>query len=672
VIGGFDRDSDADATLAPFRRRWGDRFVLVDPDGGALGGLTIWRSVAEVPGSVDVAIVNVSAEDVVQIVGECGSAGVRFAVVSTSGLAEVGPDGAAVEAELVSVARRHGLRMLGPNANANCFDAIPSLLGSEIARIGLITQSGHMGRVISQSAAHGVAFSRWIPTGNEADLGTADFIEYFAEDEETGVVAGYFEGFRDIPRLRSALRVANERRVPIVLIKVGRHRAATQMAASHTAHLTGSDAVMDGFFRQHAVTRVDDVDELIEVAALHAKLRPPPRGRRVGLYGISGGALALMADHAEAAGIEVPTLREETQRRLHEILPEHLGVANPVDNGNLYRTGSLEQRRAIFDLVGSDPQVDLLVCALTGFLPGITDDYVGDILAFRSKADKPVVVTWNTWEMGSDPYRELVASGIPIFRSFRGCFQALAGFFDYLDRVERAAGRPLDSSSGESAGATRVAESAEAAALLRRHGVPLVESRSARSLEEARAAVAELGFPVVLKVELPEYPHKSDVGLVRVGIRTDAELGRAFDALVARAGELETAVGQPSVLVQPQIGEGVEMIVGIAPDEVFGCALLVGFGGVGAEIIRDVSVRPLPVTRDDVHEMLRELRGYPILEGFRGSSPCDVDALVRLVLAVCDVAADPAAGVVELDLNPVFASAEGAVAADQLLVLEAR
>jgi acetate---CoA ligase (ADP-forming) len=672
LVGPADRTGDPGRVLGALRGRWGERFSIVDPAGGKIGEVPVYERVADVPDPVDLAVLTVPAGEVLAAVEACGERGVRYVIVSASGFAELGVAGAELEERVVAAAHRNGMRVLGPNANANCFDRMDPPVHPRIGKIGLITQSGHMGRVIFQSSAHGVAFSRWVPTGNEADLDAADFIEYFAYDDETVVIAAYLEGIRDDAKFRRALEAAVARDTPVVVIKVGRHDAASRMAASHTAHLSGSDAIIDGLFKQHAVIRVGDVDELIETSALHAKLHPRPSGGRVGLYGISGGALALMADHAQSEGVEVPVLAEATQRRLHELLPAYLGVSNPVDNGNLYRTGSLQQRREILRVIAADPSVDVLVCALTGLLPGITDDYAGDILDFVAGSKTPVVVTWNTWAMDSPAYTALVESGIPIFRSFRGCFRALAGYFDYQQRSVAARARATYSAPSFSPpGKCRPAQVAEAEALLSRYGIRFVGEQRVSSASEAAEVAAALGPPVVLKALLPEYPHKSDFGLVHTGVDSPAAAGAAFETLLERSRELVPASAAPEIVVQQQVSAGTEMIIGVTSDPVFGRALAIGVGGVLTEAIRDVSVRPLPVSAGDLDEMLRELRAYPLLEGVRGRSAVDIDALVATARAVAEMAGDAANRVVELDLNPVIVGPEGAVVVDYLLMLEA-
>jgi acyl-CoA synthetase (NDP forming) len=672
LIGPVDRSAAPDSVLAALGTRWGSSFYLVDARGGELGGMRIFERLEDIPGPLELGVLNVDRDSVSAAIDECGRRGLLNVIVTAGGFGELGEAGAAEEARLVADAQRYGMRMLGPNANANAFDAMPAPVNPRIRKIGLITQSGHMGRLIFQSSPHGVAFSRWVPTGNEADLEAADFIEYFAYDDDTAVIAGYFEGFRSGAKLRRALAAANNQGKPVVMIKVGRHEAASRMASSHTAHLTGSDEVIDGLFKQYGAIRVADIDELIETAALHAKLTPVPKGPRAALYGISGGAVALMGELAEAAGITVPILSAETQSRLHEVLPAHLGVSNPVDNGNLYRTGSEEERRKVFRLIAADPAVDVLVCALTGVIPGLTEKFAGDLVDFLERGAKPLVVIWNSWDMESPAYQVLVKSGAPIFRSFRNCFQSLYGYFEYHRRIGLVRSRPqydLPDAPSATSDSGRTLDPAEAADLLQRYGVTVAPESTAGSPTEAVAAAGLIGYPVVMKIPLEGFPHKSDVGLVLTGLKSAEGVREGFSRLLARAAELAPGI-EVGVMVQRQVAAGTEIIVGITRDATVGPAILVGLGGIFTEVLRDVSVRPLPITEGDAAEMIRELRGFALLDGVRGTPRADLKALAETIMAVARLATDPANRVIELDLNPVIAGPSGCTAVDSLVVIE--
>ncbi|HLH68715.1 MAG TPA: acetate--CoA ligase family protein [Candidatus Dormibacteraeota bacterium] len=671
LLGPVPRGAGAEAWLRAQSERWGDRFHLVDPSGGDILGVPVYPTVGEVPDPVDLAVISVRRELVLAAAEACGRRGIANLLVRTAGFSEIGPEGAELERRLLGLVRRHGMRLLGPNTNTNLFEPMPPPSTPRIGRIGLVTQSGHLGRVVVQAAPYGVAFSRWVPTGNEADLEVADFIEYFAYDDETAVIAGYFEGFRDGAKLRRALAAANRQGKPVVAIKVGRSPVVGRAAVTHTAHLTGADAVVDGLFKQYGVIRVDDLDELIEVAALLAKA-PAPAGPGVALYGISGGAGAMMVDLALAQGLRVPTLGEETQRRLRELIPSHLNVSNPIDNGGeLPRSRSPEERRRALEIICADPAVDLLVVALTAYLPGLIDNFVADLVEFVETAPVPIVATWNSWEADVPAFAALVASGVPVFRSFRGCFRAISRLLERQRRLARAGRRQPVSVAPRGMGRAGpwVLGPAAASELLASRGLCLPRQRMVSSVDAARAAAEELGYPVVLKCFPAGHPHKSEAGLVRTGLGSAAEVELAYRELEARGRELAPGTSPPLQL-QEHVGPGVEMIIGVTRDEVLGPAVLVGLGGIFAEVLDDVSVRPLPITPEDAEEMLRELRGFPLLEGARGAPPADLAALAGTLLTVAEMAADGRLGLRELDLNPVIATSTAAVVVDAVVVLD--
>jgi acyl-CoA synthetase (NDP forming) len=679
LVGAVDRRGDPRRLAAALTERWGERWYLVNARGGTVGDIPVYERLADVPGAVSLAVVNVAAPLVAGALEECGKHGVRHVIVFSAGFSEVGPQGAALEGELAEVARRYGIRVLGPNTNTNAFETIPDPPRRRGGRIGLVTHSGHQGRPLVQGTELGVAFSRWVPTGNEMDLEAADFIEYFAHDDDTTVIAGYFEGFRHPAKLRRALEAANAARKPVVALKMGATAAGTRMAASHTGHLAGSDAVVNGLFRQYGVVRVGDLDELLETSALFAKL-PAGTGPRCALYSISGGSGTLMAEVAEASGVPVPVLSEPTRSQLRALLPDYLTVANPVDNGAQFLLSAPpEDRRAVFELLAADENVDVIVVGLTGALGRLTDRFAEDVAAFVDDLHTPVVATWNSPKTDEAGFRMLVESGVPLFRSFRNCFWALRAFARYHEQVPSFRRRPaLDTSvpapaaqvlaRARSAGGALPA--AEARALLHAFGVPLVPEEVATSATEAARLAASVGFPVVMKVASPDIAHRSDAGLVLMGIASASAARRAFAQLVERARQAVPEARLDGVQVQAQVADGVaEMIVGVTRDPVFGPAVLVGTGGLFAEILEDVAVRPLPLDRADAEDMVGSLRGAALLSGARGRPPGDVDALLDVVMAVARLAAACGEQLVELDLNPVVVRSKGAAAVDALVVV---
>jgi acyl-CoA synthetase (NDP forming) len=677
LVGSVNRNADPARLRAGYGERWGDRWYLVNSKGGAIGDIPVYEHVTDIPAKVSLAVVNVGTRFVAGAVEECGKHGVPYVIVFTAGFAEVGPDGAALEREVGEVARRYGMRVFGPNTNTNAFEPIPDPPRRRGGRIGLVTQSGHQGRPLVQGTEFGVAFSRWVPTGNELDLEAADFIEYFAHDDDTSVVAGYFEGFKDPQKLRRALEAANASGKPVVALKMGSTEAGTRMASSHTGHLAGSDAVVEGLFRQYGVTRVRDLDELLETAALFAKL-PAGTGPRCGLYSISGGSGTLMAEVAEASGAPVPLLADATQQALRGLIPDYLTVANPVDNGAQFLLSATEaERRRVLELIAADPSVDVVVVGITGALGPLTDRFAEDVAAFADDLEKPVVVTWNSFKTDEPGFRVLVESGLPLFRSFRNCFGALRAFAEYRERSRTFRARnPVPSRLPT--GAREVLDEAtddgplgtqQARRLLEAFGVPMAAGALVTSPAQAARLATGLGFPVAMKLASPDFPHRSDAGLVRLGVRSAAEARRAYQELTEAARRAGAGARVEGVEVQEQVEAVAEMIVGITRDPVFGPAVLLGSGGVFAEIVADFAVRPLPLDRADAEDMLRSLKGASLLAGARGRPEGDVKALLDVVMAVARMAGACGDRLEELDLNPVVVRSKGAVSVDSLVVV---
>lgn len=692
LVGSVNRSAKPERLRAHYSERWGDRWYLVNAKGGSVGDIPIYEHVTDIPAAVPLAVVNVGTRYALRTVEECGEHGVKYVLIFTAGFSEVGAEGARLEREVGEMARKYSMRVFGPNTNTNAFEVLPEPPRRRGGRIGLVTQSGHQGRPLVQGTEFGVAFSRWVPTGNELDLEAADFIEYFAHDDETQVVAGYFEGFKNPPALRRALEACNAARKPFVALKVGSTEAGTRMASSHTGHLAGSDAVVNGLFEQYGVVRVRDLDELLETAALFAKL-PPGTGPNACLYSISGGSGALMAEVAESHGVPVPTLTQKTQDSLRSMIPDYLTVSNPVDNGAQFLvTNPLEDRRRVFDLIAADDNVDVIVVGLTGALGRLTDRFADDIVSFIDELPKPVVVTWNSFKTDEAGFKTLVDAGVPIFRSFRNCFSALNSFASYetASKTFRVRKRPrvkLDSSlardldgavRGTRTGGSRSGTGARTALradlsrrLLESFGVPLAGDTVATSSAAAVRAADSFGYPVVMKIASPDIAHKSDAGLVRLDVGSASEVRAIYKELVERAENLKPKPRIEGVQVQQQVVGGTEMIVGLSRDPVFGHVLLVGTGGVFAEVLRDVAVRPLPVDTRDVQEMIASLRGSALLDGARGRAKGDSKALAATALAVAKLATACGDRLAELDLNPVVVRdrGHGAVAVDSLVIV---
>jgi acyl-CoA synthetase (NDP forming) len=650
--------------------RFGCPIYLVNPKGGEHSVFPVYRDLDEIDGPIELAMIRTAPKTCARLVERCGKRGIPYALVFSAGFGEVGDEGRAFEEALGEAARRYGVRVMGPNTNENAFERFPVPETHRGGLIGVVTQSGHNGRPVVQGDVIGAAFSRWIAGGNEVDLEAAHYIRFFAEDPATRVIAGYIEGFRDFERLRGSLGCAAEHDKPVVMLKIGATEAGAATAITHTGHLTGADAIVGGLFKQYGVTRVSDLDELTETANLFAKL-PAGLGSRVALYSVSGGSGTLMTEVAASFGLQVPQLTEATQRRLRQFIPDYLTVQNPVDNGGQFVTFAPQaDRLAVLDAIGQDPNVDVIVVGITGALGPLSANFAEDVFAWAPGAPKPVVATWNSYRAGEgDGYERLVASGVPVFRSFRTCFGALAHYAERERWRARRRPRPAASAPRDIPALARpgVVAADAAAALLENAGVAQARQDVVGSAGAAQAACARLGGRVAMKLASPAFPHKSDAGLVRLGV-PEADAARVYDELLARARSLDPAAAIEGVLVQAQIEAGVEMIVGLSRDPAAGLALSLGAGGVHAEILDDVAVRPLPVDAGDVREMLAELKVSRLLAGVRGAPPADVDAFVALVMAVARFGEAAGPRLAELDLNPVIVRPDGAVAVDALIV----
>ena len=646
----------------------GAQVYPVNPNRESVDDLPCYPSIADVPGdTLDLTVILVG--DALTVLPEVIARGSRFAVVFAADFAETGDEGRVRQEELERLVAESPTRLLGPNTNMNAFEQFrDDLPGKPIA---LVTQSGHQGRPVYQGQEIGIRLSNWAPTGNEADLEFADFAAWFADQPDVGAVAAYIEGFRDGRTVQLALDRCAQRQVPVVMVKVGRTAKGQDMAQAHTGHLTGTDDVVDAVFRQYGVTRVDGLDELLDVSAALART-PPPTGTGVCIYSISGGTGAHMADLCAAAGLDLVTLQPQTQQRLRELIPGYLRVSNPVDSGG--GASADERGKLILDAILSDPGVAVLVGPLTG-AASMGNRIAKDVVVKAQEHGKPIWVVWGSPVGNETAYQEiLLPSGLPVFRTFGNCVTALRSWFETaaFHRRHRSPFAtvpreqlPAAAAARELLAVGRPLSERESKALLTTYGIPVTDDVLATTAAEAVKAAAELQTPAVLKASA-RITHKSDLGLVRVGLTTPAEVEAAYEEIVAAAATTGAVV--EGVLVSPLVSGGVETVVGVTADPLFGPVVMVGLGGVFVEVLGDVSHRVPPFDADEVRRMLAELKGYPLLTGVRGRPPVDVEALVDVILKVQRLALDLSDDVAELDINPLTVLPSGAVALDALVI----
>ncbi|MFE9256737.1 acetate--CoA ligase family protein [Streptomyces sp. NPDC006879] len=674
VIGASDAEgrpnSGITRQLMAWAERVGARLHPVHPSRDTVFGRRCFPTVDAIAEQIDLAVLLVA--DPLPLIEELDRAKVKFAVAFASGFAETGTEGAAAQLRLSAAVRRSGLRLLGPNTNLNAFEPFrQDLAGPAIA---LITQSGHQGRPLYALQELGIRLSHWAPTGNEADLEASDFISYFARRPEVGAIAAYIEGIKDGRSFLLASDRAARNGVPVVAVKVGRTEAGARTAASHTGKLTGADTVVDAAMRQFGVIRVDGLDQLQDTATLLARAKPPT-AEGVVVYSISGGTGAHFCDLATAAGLRLPTLSTAKQAELHQWIPEYLDVANPVDNGG-HPVGDWRGRK-IIDALLADPSVGVLICPITGPFPPMSDRLAQDLVDAAEASEKLVCVVWGSPVGTEDAYRRVLlgSSRVATFRTFGNCINAVHAYLEhhrftagYRSPFEEAPRTPSPSFRKAQALIRPGQQLSEHAAkqLLRAYGIRVPREQLVTSAAAAVRAAGQVGYPVVMKASAPQLAHKTELGLVKVGLTSASQIRDTYRELtdIARFEGIE----MDGILVCQMIERGVEMMVGVTQDPLFGPTVTVGLGGVLVEVLRDTTVRVPPFGEEETRRMLGELRGHALLEGVRGTPPADVDALVEVVLRTQRMALELGEDLAELDVNPlmVLPRGQGAVALDAL------
>ena len=649
----------------------------VNPAASEIESVKCYPTIEAVPGPVDLAVIVVPAAKVIEVASDCARKGVKALVVISAGFSETGADGKALQAELLSVCRSAGMRLIGPNCMgiANTDPAV--LLDATFApgipprgRVGFSSQSGALGLAIMEFAnSLGLGISTFVSVGNKADISGNDLLRYWESDENTDVILLYLESFGN-PKKFSEIARRVGRQKPIAVVKSGRSAAGARATSSHTgALIAASDVTVDALFRQAGVVRTDTLAELFDVASLLAN-QPLPKGRRVGIITNAGGPAILCADACEARGLEVPVLADRSQARLREFLPAGASVGNPVD---MIASAPAEHYRRAIEIVGTDENVDSLIVIFTPPLVTRADDVAKAIVEAVEHIDKnkPLLSVF----LSSQPVPAELQTGnrrIPSYSFPETAAIALARATRYRQWRERHDAYPARFANIRTDEAAAVIAAAlargegwltpdEVAKICSCYGLPLIEQRVVASAEDAAVAAAEIGGEIALKAIAPGLVHKTEAGAVRLHLNGAEEVGAAAREMVER---LSSNGHSPSGFVVQQMAKrGVEMLVGVVHDPQFGPVVACGAGGVQVELLKDVSVRLTPLSNEDASEMIRELKTYPLLKGFRGSAPCDVAALEEGLLRVSAMVED-LAQIAELDCNPFVVHETGATILD--------
>ncbi len=617
----------------------------INPKSESILGLGCHKNVKDIPGEVDLAVVIIPARFVPQAIRDCGAKGIKGAIIITGGFSEAGPEGEELQKAVAEAGRECGVRIIGPNCQGVNHPYQPMC-----ASWPLLTRKGRVA-VISQSGTVGAAMMDWfsfeelgvscfVSLGNRADVDETELIEYFENDPSTKVIAVYLEGIKDPVRFRNVLQTLKK---PLVVLKSGRTPRGKVAAESHTKSLAGSDAIYTSLFRRHGICRAETIEEFYDFSKAFAYLTPPA-GNRILFVTTSGGAAILATDTAEREGIEVASLPTELAEQLVEIIPAHAIRANPLDltgdaNARMFQE-VMERARPYYDILGV-----------------IFGDPILDASKVVTPASNELITFLGGAEVEREERLEMHRKGIPVYPTPERAIRALAQLIPARMKARRAA-HTFPVAKGRSQMSLH-----ESLKFMEFEGFACISSRLAESVGKAVHISHQLGFPVALKVDSPDILHKSDCGGVRTSLQSAQDVRSAHTGMMETIRQRCPQARVNGVVVSAMAAPGLELILGMSRDPQFGPVIMFGLGGVTVELFRDVAMRLLPLSREEARGMLDEIKGAPLLKGFRGQPKIDENALVEGLLRLARIAEEHE-DIMEIDLNPVFAYPDGMVVVD--------
>lgn len=658
------------------------RVLPINPMSPEIQGHKSYASLDEVDGPVDMAIIVVPQEkDLVEpAVQACIDKGVKAAIILSSGFAEIDEAGAQAQARIAATAAEAGLRVMGPNcmgtmnANTGMIATFTSGLidkGPDAGGISIASQSGAFGaHCFMLARERGLGINLWATMGNQCDVEFSDCLAYMAEDPNTKVVMGYIEGIQNPERFQAALAHAQAQKKPVVLMKVGRSDVGAAAAASHTASLAGSDSVFDALLKQYDVYRAQSIDEMFDVAYA-ASFGKFPTSPDLGVITVSGGVGVIMADAAADAGMTLPELPLETQKRMRQLVP-FAGTRNPLDvTAQFINDPSL--MNPMYEALLDDGGYQSSICfgAAVGLNEVMMEKILPQLAVIGEKyEDRALALSFLT---RPDMAAKLEACGFMVFEDPARGINALAALHHFGKAFANADAKDIPPTApGDAPPVARGAalNETQSKAMLAAYGLPMVDERTVASAADAAEAANAIGYPVVMKIVSADILHKSEIGGVILNVKDVDAASEAFGTLMDRAKQHAPNAHVDGIMVAPMIDDGVETIMGVVRDPVFGPTVMFGLGGVFVEVLKDVTFRVAPFGIDVAHEMIGEVKGRAMLDGVRGAPPSDVDALADALAKLSVFAAANADTLETADVNPFLVRPKGkcAVAVDALVI----
>jgi acyl-CoA synthetase (NDP forming) len=656
----------------------------VNPNRDSVHGEKAYKSLLDIEGPVDLAYVMVPTGQIMNVMREAASKKIRNLVVLTSGFREVGQEGAKLEEELHQFAIDNDQLILGPNGNGFVnFSSMITPYGLQLTPplhkgpVGVILQSGALASaVLALAQARNIGFSFIVSMGNETMIDATDMIDYLIEDEETKVIALFLESIRYPAEFLRVARKAFERGKPIVALKIGRSEKSAHTAMAHTGSLVGNDSINDAVFRQLGVIRVNSLEDLLTTAGLLG-YTPPIPGRRMAAVTPSGGACDILSDRSEDERIELPDFSPSTKAKLKEIVPNFSTVHNPLDVTGFILVDRTLLRRSL-EVVSRDPEFDFVLCLTEPprvqppDLEALHAQY-RELANIVHQSPIPILLVMNT-ALDITPFGKEIINQYNLHfvggmeHGMTAIGKAVWWHEKYRNRhLKKADPRPLEAPRLTDAEARGEWSEYKARNFLQANNIPVVPGKLAANAEEAAAAAKQFGFPVVLKIQSEDIPHKSDIGGVQLNLSTEDEVKEAYRVILENVRKHAPASRLDGVLVSPMRPSGTELLVGIVRDPLWGLVMAVGIGGVFVEIFKDSSLRVLPVDKDEVKTMLEELRGLPLLKGARGRMPADLDRVAEVIYQISRLALASGDQLEELEINPLWVRGDQAEALDALI-----
>jgi len=643
----------------------------INPKADKIHGLKCYPSVLKVEGDVDLAVVAVPARIVPEVVEEAGVKGVKGLIVISAGFREIGEEGAKLEKEVLTLCRKYGMRMVGPNCLGVINTSVPmntTFASSQPipGSIAFLSQSGALcTAVIDWAPKEGLGFSVIVSLGNSADLNVVDFIEALKEDENTRVIACYIEGISEGDRFVKAVGEVS-RKKPVVILKAGLTSMGIRAVSSHTGSMAGSAVAYSTVFKRMGVIQVDSVEDLFNYARAFAS-QPIPEGRGLAILTNAGGPGIVATDSCEKSGLRLAWLSQETIEKLRAILPEQASVINPVD---VLGDASAERYKQALQILLDDPGVNSVIVILTPQAVTQPVETAKAILeVYRSNPKKPILAVFMGGKAVAEAVKILRDNGIPVYEFPEEAVKTVEGMVRYAEYLREPLEQEIPEFERDMDTVRRIIERArlegrtvllgpEARLVMKAYGLKVPESGFAQNIRQALAIANKIGYPVALKVVSPHILHKTDVGGIVLNIRSDYELEEAYDSIMRNVAALMPQARIYGVEVQEMVSRGKEVIIGMHRDMQFGPLIMFGLGGIYVNLIKDVSFRLAPIGRKEAYDMITETKAYTLLRGFRGEPPSDIDSVVDTLVRVSRLALD-FKEIADLDINPLIVYEKG-------------